>query len=337
MVHLPVRLEGSKGVCRGASRPHKRFSKRLKIMPASLLPEGVVPRRTASQPAPGTSQGSSGLLGRTSTVAAVGSSADQHSGATTSWTSPWWNRGGGSSDAHSSSPWWNRGKMQQGTHLSTLDKDFANQHIASADATPSKNRRLRQRRRQPRPRSSTVQEAGATALADAASVLNPDSARSTSTVVLKAEARRLTNYARDHRAQHTGRGGESVQQSLEQKRAAAEAHREELRRERQNALDRQNDERLSLQVFVQQAIWRPRDAHNELSAAHNASADAGRSRNRDTAAYPGASVVADLFRPAPAGNNIGVGNFKLGRSTQGKAGSSRSRSSRGAGPKAAKR
>ena len=289
-----------------------------------------MPRRTASQPAPGPSQGASGLLGLTSSVAAVGSSADHHSGATTSWTSPWWNRGGGSSDAHSSSPWWNRGKTQQAAHLSTLAKDFAPERTASADpdATPSRNRRLRQRRRQPRPRSSIVQEAGATALADAASVLKPDSARSTSTAVLKADARRLTNEAREHRAQHTGRGGESVQQSLEQKRAAAEAHREELRRERQKALDRQNDERLSLQVFVQQSLWRPRVAAHELPAAQHASAEAGRPRTRDTAAYPGASVVADLFRPAPAGDNIG--NIKLGRSTQGKAGSSRSRSSRGA-------
>ena len=251
-----------------------------------------------------------------------------------SWTSPWFKRSGSSRSP--SSPWWNRsGKGAKGRNpapqaralTGTLDAAHEPQRTVSAPLPSSGSalvgsepRRRRRARRKSRARGGGALRADA--LADGARELGalarPDSARSTSTVELKAAARRYVQAAKERAEERASLRRDGKRQDAHKVAALAEEHRSWLRAERQRALaegrvvtlsrhaTEEEQRRVDNLLLLQQANWAPLGrrvaeepafATGSGGAADEAAGGGALGRvGRDRPQAPGASIE-DIFHP----------------------------------------
>ena len=252
------------------------------LLSTSVLPDGVAAERAQSMPI-------------TTTKLSEGGGS--------SWTSPWWHRGGGGSSGGGGrspgSPWWNRSaKSKASFAASSLDMSPEPRRTRSSPSPHSRSRRRQRNRR------STV--AVADADAGRVGVRPPDSARSTSTIDLKAQARRLVQEAKQMALDRKELGRTKKMPTQAELKANADAHRDWIRQQREKGIvegrfRRPNDRvPLAQRLFLQQAGW-SREAEtygggSRAAAFDESSHHHARVETRDRPGGVGASVE-DIFRP----------------------------------------
>ncbi len=200
-----------------------------------------------------------------------------------SWTSPWFQRG------PSSSPWWSRGQSASGS----LHLEAEPRRAASSPAPLQRRRRRKQR--------GVSDQQPASELRTAA----PASSRSTTTVALQAEAKRLQDEDKRYKVSRAQRSRAKKQTDPAKIAQNAEVHREWVRRQRQEAADggRLQQPGAAQEAFhLQMAHWTASNGHeiaHKREAVDAVAEKAGAAvRLRDRPGGVGASVE-DIFRPPP--------------------------------------
>jgi hypothetical protein len=222
-------------------------------------------------------------------------------------TSPWWNRGGGGSSSPSKSPFGSRGapRWTRATH----DDQRADSALPASPGVRG-DRRVRRRRR---PRSSSVQREEAAA--PRAATLPLDSTRSTSTVVLKAAARRLvTDISELRERREAWKSGK-----VDPKKVAegAQVHRKWVDEQRRKAQEQRNEHASGAdQLFMQQATWACDTRAQPSRRSATTRAAGGGAAGRGRASHTTGASVEDFFQPKALGSSTfaGVGKEERSRS-----------------------